>query len=220
MTLNISIKFASFNCKGLKSSINVTMVATAVSGRLRLTVTTAVTGRLRSTVTSAVSGRPNLEVNKRHSNPDFEPIRHFRDLSAETMTSSMFRLWFMKLLFAWWRNFHEKTIFYAQHDVAWWPVGPPLRSTEFGSVWGHFRVCEVEFPCWILFVYKLRTTSGSRGLFIAAVKMDSDYDYEPFGGSSIADILDTNRYIEEVSDSDSDSDDNVDLFGSDSDDDQ
>ena len=62
--------------------INVIMVATAVSGRLRLTVTTAVTGCLRLTVRSAVSGRPNPEVNKRHSNPDFEPIRHFRDLSA------------------------------------------------------------------------------------------------------------------------------------------
>ena len=130
----------------------------------------------------------------------------------------------MKLLFASGRIFLEKTIFYAQHDVASWPVGPPLRSTEFGSVWGHFRVCEAEFPCWILFVYKLRTTSGSRGLLIAAVKMDSDYDYEPFGGFSTADILDTNRDIEELSDSDSDSDsdsnDNVDLFGSDSDDDQ
>ena len=150
------------------------MVATAVSGHLRLTVTTAVTGRLRLTVRSAVSGRPNPEVNKRHSNPDFEPIRHFRDLSAETMTPSMFRLWFMKLLFASGRIFHEKTIFYAQHDVVSWPVGPPLRSTEFGSVWGHFRVCEAEFPCWILFLYKLRTTSGSRGLLIAAVKMDLD----------------------------------------------
>ena len=127
------------------SLLNVIMVATAVSGRLRLTVTTAVTGRLRLTVRSAVSGRPNPEVNKRHSNPDFEPIRHFRDLSAETMTSSMFRLWFMKLLFASGRIFHEKTKFYAQHDVASWPVGPPLRSTEFGSVWGHFRVCEAEF---------------------------------------------------------------------------
>ena len=73
-----------------------------------------------------------------------------------------------------------------------------------------------------MFVYKLRTTSGSRGLLIAAVKMDSDFDYEPFGGFSTADILDTNRDIEELSDSDSDSDsdDNVDLFGSDIDDDQ
>ena len=50
--------------------------------------------------------------------------------------------------------------------------------------------------------------------------MDSDYDYEPFGVFSTAEILDTNRDIEELSDSDSDSDDNVDLFGSDSDDDQ
>ena len=52
--------------------------------------------------------------------------------------------------------------------------------------------------------------------------MDSDYDYESFGGFSTADIIDTNRDIEELSDSDSDSDsnDNVDLFGSDSDDDQ
>ena len=52
--------------------------------------------------------------------------------------------------------------------------------------------------------------------------MDSDYDHEPFGGFSTADILDTNRDIEESSDSgsDSDSNDNVDLFGSDSDDDQ
>ena len=57
---------------------------------------------------------------------------------------------------------------------------------------------------------------------IAAVKMDSDYDYEPFSWFSTADILDTNRDIEELSDSgsDSDSNDNVDLFGSDSDDDQ
>ena len=50
--------------------------------------------------------------------------------------------------------------------------------------------------------------------------MDSDSDYEPFGGFSTAAILDTSRDIEELSDSDSDSDDNVDLFGSDSDDDQ
>ena len=57
-------------------------------------------------------------------------------------------------------------------------------------------------------------------MLIAAVKMDSDYDYEPFDGFSTADIVDTNRDIEKVSDSDSDSDDNVDLFGSDSDDDQ
>ena len=195
------------------------MVATVVFGRLRLKVTTVVTGHLRLTFTSVVSGRPNPEVNKRHSNPDFEPITYFRDLSAEMMTSSMFRLWFMKLLFTSGRIFHAKIIFYAQHDVASWPV-PPLRSSEFGSVWGHFRVCEAEFPFWILFVYKLRTTSGTRGLLIAAVKMDSDSDYEPFDGFSTADILDTSRDIEELSDSDSDSDDNVDLFGSDSDDDQ
>ena len=68
------------------------MVITAVSGRLRLTVTMAVTGRLRLTVTTAVSGRPNPEVNKRHSNPNFEPITDFCDLSAEMMMSSMLRL--------------------------------------------------------------------------------------------------------------------------------
>ena len=53
---------------------------------------------------------------------------------------------------------------------------------------------------------------------LTAVKMDSNSDYEPFGGSSSADILDTNSDIDELSDSGSDSDSNVNVFGSDSDD--
>ena len=50
--------------------------------------------------------------------------------------------------------------------------------------------------------------------------MDSDSDYEAFGGFSTGDILDTNSDIDDLSGSDSDSDSNADLFGSDSDDDQ
>ena len=194
------------------------MVATAVSVRLRLTVTTAVTGRLRLTVTSAVSGRPNPEVNKRHSNPDFESIRHFRDLSAETMTSSMFRLWFIKLLFASGRNFHEKTIFYAQHDVAWWRAAITqhwiwVSLGSFPGVWS--GVSLLNFVCLqVPDHFRITRTVDSScqngfELWLRAIRW-----------FSTADILDTNRDIEEVSDSDSDSDDNVDLFGSDSDDDQ
>ena len=70
---------------------------------------------------------------------------------------------------------------------------------------------------------KLRSTSRSRGLLkwpLTAVKMDSDSDYEAFGGFSTAEILDTNSDIDDLSGSDSDSDSNADLFGSDSDGDQ
>ena len=64
LNLNISCLVLQLSLPNpLKPGVNVIMVTTAVSGRLRLTFTMTVTGRLPFPFTTAVSSRPNPEVN-------------------------------------------------------------------------------------------------------------------------------------------------------------